>query len=83
MIFTSATGTQIASWYPDQSHSLFTYYFLKGLQGAANANRDRSLSLEEMQTYLQEQVPYQARRMKNRTQTPEVFGQSDNVLLSY
>ena len=82
-IFTSATGTQIASWYPDQSHSLFTYYFLKGIQGEANTNRDRALTMEEMRTYLQEEVPYMARRLKNRVQTPEVYGTDTKALLTY
>ncbi|WNJ20634.1 caspase family protein [Pontibacter sp. G13] len=83
MVFTSATGTQIASWYPAQRHSLFTYYFLKGLQGAANANRDRQLTLYELKSYLYEEVPSMARRLKNRTQTPEVYGRDSRVILSY
>ncbi|MEM7373330.1 MAG: caspase family protein [Bacteroidota bacterium] len=82
-IFTSASGTQIASWYPDQSHSLFTYYFLKGIQGDANTNRDRQLTLEEMRGYLEQEVPYMARRLKNRVQTPEVYGASQQVLINY
>ena len=35
-VFTSATGEQVSSWYRDQKHSLFTYYFLKALQGDAD-----------------------------------------------
>ncbi|MEM9983870.1 MAG: caspase family protein [Bacteroidota bacterium] len=83
MIFTAATGAQVASWYPEQSHGLFTYYFLKGLQGAANTNRDRTLTLEEMKNYLDQEVPYQARRLRNRDQNPEVFGIPNKTLLSY
>lgn len=83
MIFTSATGTQIASWYPEQQHGLFTYYFLKGLQGAANEDKDRKLTLGEMKAYINDNVPYMARRMNNRTQTPEVFGAVEGVLLDY
>ncbi|MEZ4774193.1 MAG: caspase family protein [Bacteroidia bacterium] len=82
MVFTSASGAEIASWYAEQSHSLFTYYFLKGLQGEANANRDREITLEEMRTYINEQVPYMARRLKNRVQTPEVYGQNESVIIN-
>lgn len=82
-VFTSASGTQIASWYPDQSHSLFTYYFLKGIQGAANADRDRQLTMDEMRAYLEQEVPYMARRLKNRIQTPEVYGSDRQVLINY
>lgn len=83
MVFTSASGTEIASWYPEQSHSLFTYYFLKGLQGEANTDRDRTLTLEEMRAYISENVPYMARRMKNRVQTPEIYGQNQKIVMKY
>jgi len=83
MIFTAATGAQIASWYPDQSHGLFTYYFLKGLQGAADADNSGELTLGEMREYLGQEVPYMARRLRNRTQTPEVYGLADKSILTY
>ncbi|MEO1448423.1 MAG: caspase family protein [Bacteroidota bacterium] len=82
-VFTASQSNQVASWYPDQSHSLFTYYFLKGLQGEANEDRDRNLTVGEMRRYLEDQVPYMARRLKNREQNPEVFGRGDNILLTY
>ncbi|MCI4668869.1 MAG: caspase family protein, partial [Bacteroidia bacterium] len=82
-VFTSATGTQIASWYPEQSHGLFTYYFLKGIQGEANKNRDRVLTVSEMKAYIDNEVPYQARRMNNRVQTPETYGKDDSVIFDY
>ncbi|GAH94505.1 unnamed protein product, partial [marine sediment metagenome] len=37
--FTSASGDEVSSWYPDKNHSLYSYYFFKGLQGEADANR--------------------------------------------
>ena len=83
VVLTSATGGQIASWYPEQSHGLFTYYYLKALQGAANTDRDRNLTLGELRAYLQQQVPYSARRLNNREQTPEIYGQDDKVILEY
>ncbi len=83
MVFTSATGSQIASWYPEQAHGLFTYYFLKGLQGAANTDRSRQLTLGEMEAYLLQEVPYMARRMNNREQTPEIYGRGERGLLDY
>ena len=43
-VFTSATGEQVSSWYRDKSHSLFTYYFLKGLQGEADLDSDGTIA---------------------------------------
>ncbi|MEN7548344.1 caspase family protein [Rapidithrix thailandica] len=83
MVFTSALGDQVSSWYPEKKHSLFTYFFLKGLQGMADSNRDKQLTLAELRQYLLEQVPYMARRLNNRTQTPEVHGEGQRVVLTY
>ncbi len=84
VVLTSASGDQISSWHPEQKHSLYTYYFLKGLQGAADANGDRSLTVGELQAYLEEQVPYMARRLHNREQTPMVTpGREKRVLVRY
>jgi hypothetical protein len=55
-------------------HSLFTYYFLRGLRGEADGNHDRSISLGEFKDYLDENVTYMARRLSSREQTPQVTG---------
>ncbi len=84
VVLTSSSGDQISSWHTEQKHSLYTYYFLKGLQGAADANGDKSLTVGELQAYLTEQVPYMARRLHNRTQTPMVTpGNEGRVLVRY
>jgi len=83
-LFTATTKDQIASWYPDMKHSLFTYFFLKGLQGAADANQDGSITAGEMHNFLAdptEGVPYWARRLHNgREQTPEFKGDAERII---
>ncbi|MBX2842700.1 MAG: caspase family protein, partial [Flammeovirgaceae bacterium] len=83
LVFTSAAGDQVSSWYPEKKHSLFTYYFLKGLQGEADANKDGVLNMSEMSAYLKENVTYMARRLNNRTQTPELYGFDNKVIMRY
>ncbi|UZR94143.1 caspase family protein [Chondrinema litorale] len=84
VIFSSSSGNQISSWYSKQSHSLFTYYFLRGIKGAANNYGSKSeLSIDELSSYLLENVPYSARRMFNRTQTPEIIGDKNRILINY
>lgn len=80
VVFTSAQDDQVSTWYPEKRHSLFTYYFLKGMQGEADANRDRQLTVAEMDGYLAEQVPYMARRLKGTEQRPSVAGKPEQVL---
>ena len=83
-VFTSATGEQVSSWYRDKSHSLFTYYFLKGLQGEADLNRDGNLVLSEMKNYIDENVPYNALLINNREQEPQLMTDDESrVLVKY
>jgi len=83
-ILTSASGSQISSWYPEMGHSLFTYYYLLGLQGKADDNNDRIITIAEINQFVESNVPGVARRLYNREQTP-TFYTNDNtrVLLTY
>ena len=80
-IITSAAVDQVSTWYPEKRHSLFTYYFLKGLQGEADVNKDKRITVGEMKTYLKEHVPYMARRLKSVEQHPVVQGNESDVLV--
>lgn len=83
-LFTSASGDQISSWYPEASHSLFTYFFLRAIRGEADENRDRKITLKEMADFLGDHVSYMARRLYGgRKQTPVVRGDLDHVVCSY
>ena len=83
VIFTSATGEQVSSWYPEKKHSLFTYYFLKALQGEADKNNNKQLTIDEIKNYIDDKVPYMARRLNNREQTPQVIGNLNKVVVKY
>jgi hypothetical protein len=85
---TSAQGSQVSSWYEEKQHSLFTYFFLKGMQGAADANKDGKITYQEMYDYVSDPhdgVPYYARRLFNgREQMPTIDGSGmDRVLVTY
>ena len=71
-VCSSSTGVQVSSWYTEKKHSLFTYYFLKALQGDADSNKDNMLTLSEIKDYIDDKVPYMARRLNNRVQTPQL-----------
>ena len=80
-IFTSSTGEQVSSWYREKKHSLFTYYFLKAIRGDGDINNDKKLTLLEIQSYIDEHVPYMARRLNNRQQTPQLDAFNKNTVL--
>jgi hypothetical protein len=86
VIITAARGDEVSGWYSEMGHGLFTYFFLKGISGDADRNRNRELTVDELQTFLLDEtegVPYFARRLHGVEQHPEVFGQSDHVLIRY
>lgn len=72
-VLAAATGTQVSSGFAEKQHGLFTYFFLKGLQGAADKNQDGKLTIGELHGYTASEVLAQARRL-NREQTPVVAG---------
>lgn len=81
VIIASAKGNQISSWYPEKNHSLFTYFFLKGIKSAVEEKR--SLTARDMETMLtgSDGVGDSAWRMYNREQEPQVMGDKNIVLV--
>ena len=83
-VFTSSSGEQVSSWYPEMKHSLYTYFFLKGLRGSADVNEDQSITAQEMQFYVHEEVKFMARKLNSREQTPGLnTPDEERVIISY
>lgn len=80
-VLASSQGEQMSTWYPEKQHSLFTYYFLKGLQGEADSNRDKSITVGEMGDYLSKEVRFWAARIAGKTQEPKMEGDAGLVLV--
>ena len=78
IVLSAAAGNQISSAYMDKRHGLFTYYFLKGIQGEADANKDSIVDVQELDAYLKSTVPATARRMQV-DQTPQLLPPLENL----
>ena len=72
IVFTSSDAKEISSGYMEKRHGLFTYFFLKGLQGEADSNGDGTISYKEQYKYGKAMVQTEARR-NNRDQNPQVL----------
>jgi uncharacterized caspase-like protein len=84
VVLTSSSGDQISSWYDEVGHGLFTYFFLKGIRGEADSDHDKKIMSTEVFGYIMNNVPYLARRLYNREQTPQLMGESlDQLLVEY
>jgi len=80
-VFTASASDQIASSSPDLKHGIFSYYLMKGLEGEADENKDGTITIGKLQSYLAERVPRFAMTM-SRKQEPQLVGDSARVLVS-
>jgi hypothetical protein len=74
LLIAASTGEQVSSTYEQKRHGLLTYFFLKGLQGDGDTNKDGKIEVTELFEYLRPQVERTARREFNNEQTPQLLG---------
>ena len=77
VVMAASSGDQISSTYTTKSHGLLTYFFLKGLQGEGDQNKDGVIEIGELFNYMKPQVERVARREYNNEQVPQLLGQDD------
>jgi caspase domain-containing protein len=74
IVLTASSGAQASSTYEEKGHGLLTYFFLKGLQGDADQNKDGGIELSELYSYVKPRVEGVSRRQFNNEQTPQLLG---------
>lgn len=79
-VITSTSENQVSSWYTEKEHSLFTYFFLKGLQGEADKNGDKKITAGELNEYLSENVSSLSKRLTGNLQQPLLTGDNKRVM---
>jgi hypothetical protein len=77
VLIAASTGQQVSSSYDEKGHGLMTYFFLKGLRGEGDTNKDGKVEITELFEYLRPQVEKVARRQFNSAQTPQLIGNSE------
>jgi outer membrane biosynthesis protein TonB len=85
VFLSSSSGTEVSSWYNEQRHGLFTYFFLKAMQDhkTSDLNKDKKLTFDEIFKYLSdnnEGVPYYARRIHGINQNPRIQGSNRSAV---
>jgi hypothetical protein len=81
-VLAAASGAQLSSTYEAAQQGLFSYWLMKGLEGDADANKDKKITTGELHEYVARQVGPMAQR-RNRQQDPQLMGDSTRVLVSY
>lgn len=67
-ILTASKDTEAAQERSELGHGLFSYYVLQGLRGAADANHDHVVTVDELYNYVQTMVS----RATGGAQTPQI-----------
>ena len=81
-VINSSTGQETSLGFDDASTGLFTYYFTAGLQGKADSNNDRKITLGELKKYVIDNVTKTSERIWGR-QTPQFSGDESTVLVEF
>ncbi len=77
IVLSASAGDQISSAFVEKGHGLLTYYFLKGLQGEGDLNKDGVIDLAELFEYVKPNVQKVARKQYNNEQTPQLLANPD------
>ena len=81
-IFSASQLDQISSGFKEAKHGIFSYYLMKGLEGKADANKDKDITNGELLAYMDQNVAQKASEL-GRQQNPSLAGDPDEVLMSY
>ncbi len=78
-VMASAGSEQFATEFAELGHGLFTYLLLKALAGDADgAPKDGKVTIYELKSYLDDQVPEMTRKMKGKPQYPYTFSRGQD-----
>lgn len=78
-IVTASRPAEVSIELPELGHGIFSYYLVRGLQGAADLNRDGIVSLQELYEFLEQQVTAKSRSVGGN-QHPVMKGELEGVL---
>jgi WD40 repeat protein len=78
-VMASAGSEQFATEFAELGHGLFTYLLIKALQGDADgAPKDGKVTIYELKSYLDDQVPEMTQKMKGKPQYPYTFSRGQD-----
>jgi hypothetical protein len=81
-VISSSTGEETSLGFDDSETGLFTYYMATGLQGAADENGDKVITLGELRNYVTKNVVETSGKILGK-QTPLFHGNDDLIMATY
>lgn len=81
-VMASAGSEQFATEFASLGHGLFTAVLIRGLQGEADgAPKDGKVTIYELKSFIDDQVPEQSRKLKGNSQYPYTFSRGQDFPL--
>jgi uncharacterized caspase-like protein len=78
-VLASAGSEQFATEFGELGHGLFTYVLLRALEGDADgAPKDGKVTIYELKSYIDDQVPEMTRKLKGKPQYPYTFSRGQD-----
>ena len=78
-LFSAASNEQISRLLEEAKQGMFSYFLMKGMEGDADTNADNKITAQELHNYVKENVTQQS----SGSQTPELQGNKDRVLVQF
>ena len=78
-LFSAASNEQISRPLEEAKHGMFSYFLMKGMEGDADINADNKITAQELHNYVKKNVTQQS----SGSQTPELQGDKDRVLVQF
>lgn len=76
----SCSAGELAFEHDELKHGVFFHYLIKGLQGDADLDGDRSVSLTELDLYIKKRVPDFVRGKFGKEQNPNLVGNTRGLV---
>ena len=81
-IFNSSDISEFSTDYERANHGLFSYFLMKGMEGEADTNRDKSITTNELFSYVKSNVSQSALEL-GINQNPSLVSMEDKVLIKW
>jgi uncharacterized caspase-like protein len=84
VILTASQATEVSGWYDTQQHGLFTYVLLDALSKSLSPSAGGAVpSARELAQQVGPEVQRLSRRLRQREQTPQIFGTAMDAPLPF
>jgi uncharacterized caspase-like protein len=73
IVFTASAAGELSQEFEDLGHGVFTYYLLEGLRGRADLDNDYTITINELMSYVEDQVKRRTKNAQNPTRSQTIY----------